>query len=194
MAIADQKIKEMQAKHNLKYLNKMYKMKEKISEFEQRKNKLDSKLTALTASIDKRLSHKKSEIFESVDQQSKHFQTAFRAHVNMDIAELKHMGEVEYNFNQMTDQIQVKKSNEMGQLNEMIKQTLNDEYLVYEKHEATRKLLLSQINYLKDRIKIEIESRRVSDDDIQHALDKYKELIASRIMQKRNDIKKRETD
>lgn len=194
MAIADQKIKEMQAKHNLKYLNKMYKMKEKIAEFEQRKTKLESRLAALNASIDKRLSHKKSEIFETIDEQSKHFQTAFRAHVNMDIAELKQMGEVEYNFNQMTDQIQLKKSNEMGKLIQMIKDTVNDEQMVYEKHEATRKLLLSQINFLKDRIKIEIESRRVSDEDIQLALDKYKELIAARIMEKRNDIKKRETD
>jgi hypothetical protein len=44
---------------------------------------------------------------------------------------------------------------------------------------------------LKQRIKVEIESRKTTDEDIQKALDKYKELIQEKILNQRNDIKKR---
>jgi hypothetical protein len=38
-------------------------------------------------------------------------------------------------------------------------------------------------------LKVEIESRRITDNDIWDALDKYKELIQDKIITKRNDIK-----
>jgi hypothetical protein len=38
-------------------------------------------------------------------------------------------------------------------------------------------------------LKIEIECRRTTDQDIWNALDKYKELIQEKIITKRNDIK-----
>ena len=34
-----------------------------------------------------------------------------------------------------------------------------------------------------------MESRRAADEDIQKALDKYKELIQMKILEKRNDIR-----
>ena len=74
----------------------------------------------------------------------------------------------------------------------MIKHTINDEKIVYQKDEATRKLLISQINFLKVRIKSEVDSRKLADEDIKSALDKYKEMIEEKIQMKRNDIKKRE--
>jgi len=73
-------------------------MKEKLGSFEQRKNTLESKLEALSAAIDKKLSYNKTKILDSVEQQCKSFQETYRANVAMDIAELKQMGEVEYNF------------------------------------------------------------------------------------------------
>jgi hypothetical protein len=54
--------------------------------------------------------------------------------------------------------------------------------LVYQKEEATRKLLLNQVNFLKQRIKMEIDSRKMADEDIQNALDKYRELIQTKIL------------
>ena len=35
-------------------------------------------------------------------------------------------------------------------------------------------ILLSQVNFLKQRLKLEIESRKGADDDIYKALEKYK--------------------
>lgn len=102
------------------------------------------------------------------------------------------MGEIEYNFKNMIADTKADRQDDMEWLNALIHETVNDEFVVYQKQEATRKLLISQINFLKQRLKVEIESREKTDEDIQKALDKYKELIQEKILQKRNDIKKRE--
>lgn len=105
---------------------------------------------------------------------------------------MKQMGELEYNFETMVNQIHKTKAHEQEELHHKIVTVINDDNVVYQKEEATRKLLIGQVNFLKERIKMEIESRKIADEDIQNALDKYKELIASKIMEQRNDIKKRD--
>ena len=50
-------------------------------------------------------------------------------------------------------------------------------------------MLLSQINFLKDRLKAEIEGRRIADEDIWQALEQYKDMIQRKVMARRNDIK-----
>ncbi len=56
----------------------------------------------------------------------------------------------------------------------------------------TRKLLYQELNRLKQRCKIEIDSRRRADQEIQSALDKYQELIAREVETKKQDIKQRQ--
>lgn len=76
------------------------------------------------------------------------------------------MGELEYNFNNMILDTKADRTDDMEWLNQVIDKTVNDDFVVYQKEEATRKLLLSQINFLKQRIKVEIESRKTTDEDI----------------------------
>ena len=101
MTIVDQRSKDIQTALNLEYLNNIYKMKEKLANFEHRKIALQSKLVALSASIDKKLSHNKTNMVERIDRQKKKFEDTFREQVDADVKELKQMGELEYNFNNM---------------------------------------------------------------------------------------------
>ena len=69
MFIVDQRTKDIQTNLNLEYLNNMYKMKEKLAGFEQRKITLQSKLVALSAAIDQKLSYNKQHMLEKIDRQ-----------------------------------------------------------------------------------------------------------------------------
>ena len=155
----------------------MYKMKEKLAGFEQRKISLQSKLVALSAAIDTKLSYNKQNMLERIDRQKQQFENTFRDHIDADVKELKHIGELQYNFENMIIDINAERTDDLQWLNDLIDKTVNDEFVIYQKEEATRKLLLSQINFLKQRVKVEIESRKTTDEDIQQALNKYKELI-----------------
>ena len=77
----------------------------------------------------------------------------------------------------MIDDVDTERNNDMQWLQQMTSKTINDTSAVYQKQESTRKILLSQVNFLKDRLKLEIDSRKVADDDISKALEKYKQLI-----------------
>ena len=167
-------------------------MKEMLSIFEGRKVALESKLTNLSAQVDQKLSHSKRELLENIDKIRKEFMNLMKSSVDQEVKDMKQTGEVFYNFDQMLKDIKTQRAEEHRGMNEIIHQVTNDEKIVCQKEEATRKLLLGQINYLKENIKLEIESRKKSDEDIQMALDKYKELIQTKILEKRNDIKKRE--
>ena len=72
-----------------------------------------------------------------------------KSHVDDDVKELKNMGQMEYNFCQMTKTITESRDKDLQMLNHLINKTINDEYIVCQKEEETRRLLLSQINYLK---------------------------------------------
>lgn len=166
MTIVDERSKTIQTDLNLEYLNNIYKMKEKLSNFEHRKTALQSKMVMLSAAIDKKLSHNKVNMLEKIDKQKKKFESTFREHVDADVKELKQMGEIEYNFKNMIIDTNADRKDDMEWLNSMIHETVNDEFVVYQKQEATKKLLISQINFLKQRLKVEIESRETTDEDI----------------------------
>ena len=68
MALVDQRSKDILTALNLEYLNNMYQMKERLAGFEQRKIALQSKLAALSASIDTKLVHNKSEMLEKIER------------------------------------------------------------------------------------------------------------------------------
>lgn len=131
-------------------------------------------------------------MLDKIDKNGTQFDETFRSHVDKDIKCLKKLGELEYNFENMLQDIDTDRKDDTEWLNDMIQHTINDEKIVYQKDEATRKLLISQINFLKVRIKNEVDSRKLADEDIKSALDKYKEMIEEKIQMKRNDIKKRE--
>ena len=57
--------------------------------------------------------------------------------------ELKHIGELEYNFENMVLDINAERNDDLQWLNNLIDKTVNDEFVIYQKEEATRKLLLS---------------------------------------------------
>ena len=80
------------------------------------------------------------------------------------------------------------RQNEIEWIKKMTNKTVNDEQVVYQKRESIRKLLLSQINFLKERLKSEIEGRRIADEDIWVALDQYKKMISDSIIAKKNEI------
>ena len=69
--------------------------------------------------------------------------------MDADVKELKQMGELEYNFNNMIIDTKADRYDDMEWLNQLIDKTVNDDFVVYQNEEATRKLLLSQINFLK---------------------------------------------
>ena len=68
MALVDQRSKDILTALNLEYLNNMYQMKERLAGFEQRKFALQSKLAALSASIDTKLVHNKSEMLDKIER------------------------------------------------------------------------------------------------------------------------------
>lgn len=69
MQIVERRVKEIETEHSIKYLNNMYKMKEQLSTFEQRKTTLEGKINSLSASVDKKLSYNKAHILDSIDKQ-----------------------------------------------------------------------------------------------------------------------------
>ena len=143
----------------------------------------------LDANIDKKLMYQKQRMLELIDRKKELFGKTFREYIDYDVKELKNMGQLEYNFNNMIKDIKTNRDTELEWLHELINKTINDKKIVHQREEATKKLLFSQVNFLKHKIKTEIESRKVTDDDIQSALDKYKELIQQKVLEKRNDIR-----
>lgn len=118
-------------------------MKETLSTFEQRKVKLESKLVALNAQVDKKITFNKAKMADSVETQRKNFEALARKNVDDDVRDMKQIGEYEYNFDQMVKQIKKDRSSDFETLTKLIEVTVNDEFLVCQKEEATRKLLLS---------------------------------------------------
>lgn len=72
----------------------------------------------------------------------------------------------------MTQAVSDERKSEYEHLNEQIANTLNSNEL-YEREEATRRMLLEQVNLLKAQCKTEVESRTVADNEIESALSKY---------------------
>ena len=109
----------------------MYKMKERLATFEQRKFALQSKLAALSAAIDKKLTFNKQNMLESIQKQKKQFEETFREHLDADVKELKHIGELEYNFENMTSDINAERNDDLEWINNLLDKTVNDDFVIY---------------------------------------------------------------
>ena len=59
---------------------------------------------------------------------------------------------------------------------------------MYEQEEACRKMLLQQINQLKNQTKLEIEQRKLADDEIQQALTQYQMIIEKEVAKQRAQL------
>jgi hypothetical protein len=101
---------------------------------------------------------------------------------------LKYLGELEYNFDNTLNQIKGTRTKEYNEHLQLIDKVVNNTPEIYQKQETTKKLLYSEINRLKTRVKLEVESRRRADEEIQSALDKYQEVIGREVENKRQEI------
>ena len=161
----------------LQYLNQMYEIRERLAQFQNRKKRIQNKLQKLQSMVDTQLSRQQRELHEVVDAERREFEGVFKEHVDVNVKRVKRIAELQYNFEHMMRDIENERDADVGWLKGMTKTTIDDETTVHQKKEATRKILYSQLNFLKDRLKAEIEGRRVSDDDIWRALEQYKDMI-----------------
>jgi len=106
------------------------------------------------------------------------------------VRELKYIGELEYNFENMLHTISSKRTHQYTeQLLTQIDNVINQEPQLYQKQELTKKILFQELNRLKERCKLEVDSRQRADEEIQSALEKYEELIMREVETKRQEIK-----
>ena len=138
--------------------------------------------------VDSKLTSQQRELHEIVDKERREFESVFKEHVDVNVKRLKKITELQYNFEHMLKEVEDERQGEVNWLKGMTKAAVDDEMTVHQKKEATRKILYSQLNFLKDRLKAEIECRRVSDEDIWSALEQYKDMIQRQVQAKRNDI------
>lgn len=100
---------------------------------------------------------------------------------------LKSIGELQYNFETMTGKIAKARQSEFESIQHQIRQTLQNEN-VYEKECATKKMLLAQVNQLKNQCKMEIDSRRIADDEIAASLGQYQAIIEKEVAKQRAEV------
>ena len=77
------------------------------------------------------------------------FEQEYQKQVDLDIKELKQIGELKHNFEQMTEQIASTRELEFHELHESITHTMNN-HDIYAREESIRGALTGQINLLKD--------------------------------------------
>ena len=70
-------------------------------------------------------------MLERIDNQKGKFEETFRNQVDQDVKELKHMGELEYNFNHMLKDIKENRDEDVTWLHDLINKTINDERIVH---------------------------------------------------------------
>ena len=75
--------------------------------------------------------HQKQKMLERIDNQKGKFEQTFRNQVDQDVKELKHMGELEYNFNHMLKDIKQNRDDDVSWLHDLINKTINDERVVH---------------------------------------------------------------
>ena len=61
----------------------------------------------MDAQVDKKLMHQKQRMLQQIDQKKELFGKTFREYIDYDVKELKNMGQLEYNFNNMLKDILV---------------------------------------------------------------------------------------
>ena len=118
------------------------------------------------------------------------FEEAYRQQIQDDLRELKNIGELEYNFDNLATQVHQERAAQFGkQLMPAIDGAINQNKQIYERQENIRKTLHNEINRLKERLKLEMESRRRADKELDSALKKYMALFEKEMEAKRQDIR-----
>eukprot|EP00347_Sterkiella_histriomuscorum_P021135 403335123 len=188
--LIDNRITQITEQFNIQYLNQMYEMRDQINRFENRQKNMEVKGREIQAAIEDQLEIQREQLVQKVQSQQQEFGKAYQQQISADLQELKYIGELEYNFDNMLKQINSNRSTEYTELQQMIENGINDKN-VYENQEKTRKILFQEINSLKNRCKLEVDSRKQADEDIQNALDKYQELIQREVETKRQEIRQK---
>eukprot|EP00347_Sterkiella_histriomuscorum_P010827 403374775 len=188
--LIDNRITHITEQFNIQYLNQMYEMRDQINRFENRQRNMEGKGREIQAVIEDQLEIQRQQLVQKVQSQQQEFGKAYQQQISADLQELKYIGELEYNFDNMLKQINSNRSTEYTELQQMIENGINDKN-VYENQEKTRKILFQEINSLKNRCKLEVDSRKQADEDIQNALDKYQELIQREVETKRQEIRQK---
>lgn len=70
--------------------------------------------------------------------------------MDSDVRQLKTIGELEFNYTNLTEQIATARQADYSEMKQQISQTIRSNE-IYEQEEATRKLLIGQVNLLKHR-------------------------------------------
>ena len=94
------------------------------------------------------------------------FEAAYKQQISDDIRELKYIGELEYNFDNTLSSIRASRESEYETHMKLIDKVINETPEIYQRQETTKKLLYQEINRLKTRVKLEVESRRRADEEI----------------------------
>lgn len=76
------------------------------------------------------------------------FENAYQEQVDSDVKQLKTIGELEFNYENLTEKISTSRQAEYSFLKQQIQDTIRSNE-IYEQEEATRKLLIGQVNLLK---------------------------------------------
>ena len=77
------------------------------------------------------------------------FEHEYQKQVDLDIKELKQIGELKHNFEQMTERIASTRELEFQDLHQTITQTMKN-HDIYAREESIKGALTGQINLLKD--------------------------------------------
>lgn len=77
------------------------------------------------------------------------FEKEYQKQVDLDMRELKQIGELKHNYEQMTQGITVGRAREFTQLKQLLVSTIRDND-IYEREESVRRILTKQINTLKE--------------------------------------------
>jgi len=85
--------------------------------------------------------------------------------------------------------VRSQRDKDFGEYMGKIDRVINQDKDIYEKQQQTRTILYKELNRLKERVKLEVDSRKHADEEISVALDKYQELISKEVETKRHDIK-----
>jgi hypothetical protein len=92
-----------------------------------------------------------------------HFEAAYKQQISDDLRELKYIGELEYNFDNLVASLKGERAKQFAAAMAQVDQTINQDRQVYERQELTRKILFQEINRLKTRCKLEVDSRARAD-------------------------------
>ena len=77
------------------------------------------------------------------------FAGEYEKQIGQDVRDLKNIGELRHNYEEMSDRISANRVEEFVQLKQLIVDTIRDND-VYEREERVRQILTKQINTLKD--------------------------------------------